>query len=466
MTNNLTNQPSGMRAFTIVWLGQVVSLLGTGMTNFALSFWLFEQTGKATTLTWAIFFFIAPSILLSPIAGALVDRSNRKRIIILSDLAAGIATVGLLLLFATDSLQIWHVYVANIIAGAFNSLQFPAFGAAVTMMIPKQHYARASGMMSLADAASGILAPAFAGALLGVIGLEGIMFIDVITFVAAIGTVALVAIPQPERTAEGMEGKGSLWQESLYGFRYIWRRPSLLGLQLVFFALNFLAMFGLAVLIPMILARTGNNELALASVQSIGAIGGVAGGLMLSTWGGPRRKVHGVLTGMFLGSLLGEFVMGVGRTVPVWAFGAFMSHFFIPIINGSNQAIWQAKVAPDVQGRVFSVRRLIAQVTAPVAAVIAGPLADNVFEPAMQPGGAWSDMFGWLVGTGPGAGMGLMLVLAGVFGAAVGLGGYLFPAIRNAEDILPDFEPAAQLAPAAASEALGDEALEDVVTAA
>jgi MFS family permease len=465
-----------MRAFTIVWLGQIVSLLGTGMTNFALAFWLFEQTGKATTLTLAMFFFIAPSILLSPLAGALVDRSNRKVIIVLSDLAAGVTTLALVFLLTTDSLQIWHIYVANVVAGAFNSLQFPAFGAAVTMMIPKQHYARASGMMSLADAASGILAPVFAGALLGVVGLQGIMLLDVVTFVVAIAAILVVAIPQPERTAEGVAGQGSLWQESLYGFRYIWRRPSLLGLQLVFFALNFLAMFGLAVLVPMILARTGNNELALASVQSIGAIGGVAGGLLLSTWGGPRRKVHGVLIGMFLGSLLGEFVMGVGQTVPVWAFGAFMSHFFIPIINGSNQAIWQAKVAPDVQGRVFSVRRLIAQVTAPVAVVIAGPLADNLFEPAMQSSGAWSDMFGWLVGTGPGAGMGLMLVLAGVFGAAVGLAGYLFPAIRDAETILPDHEAAAQAAPAATSEALGNEALgnealgnealEDMVTVA
>lgn len=438
------SQPSGMRAFTIVWLGQVVSLLGTGMTNFALAFWLFEQTGKATTLTLAIFFFIAPSILLSPLAGALVDRSNRKWIIILSDLAAGIATIGLLLLMATDNLQIWHVYVANVVAGTFNSLQFPAFSAAVTMMIPKQHYARASGMMSLADAGSGILAPAFAGALLGLVGLEGIMLIDVITFVAAIGTIVVVAIPQPERTADGMEGKGSLWQESLYGFRYIWRRPSLFGLQLVFFALNFIATFGFVVTVPMILARTGNNELALASVQSIGAVGGVAGGLLLSTWGGPKRKVHGVLMGMFLGSLLGELVLGMGRGIPMWAFGAFMSQFFLPIINGSNQAIWQSKVAPDVQGRVFSVRRLIAQVTAPVATIIAGPLADNVFEPALQPGGAWSGWFGWLVGTGPGAGMGLMLVLAGVFGAAVGLAGYLFRAVRNAEAILPDHVAAAQ----------------------
>jgi hypothetical protein len=332
------------------------------------------------------------------------------------------------------------------------------------MMIPKQHYARASGMMSLADAASGILAPAFAGALLGVVGLQGIMLIDVVTFIVAILSIAAVVIPQPAQTAEGTASRGSLLQESLYGFRYILRRPSLLGLQLVFFALNFIATFGFSVTVPMILARTGNNELVLASVQSIGAIGGVAGGLLLSTWGGPKRKVHGVLTGMFLGSLLGELIVGAGRGIPMWAFGGFMSQFFIPLINGSNQAIWQSKVAPDVQGRVFSVRRLIAQVTAPLATVIAGPLADNLFEPAFRSSGGWGERFAWLVGTGPGAGMGFMLVLAGIFGAAVGLGGYLFPAIRNAETILPDYE-AVPAAAAVTTESLDEGLEEGAVTA-
>jgi DHA3 family macrolide efflux protein-like MFS transporter len=235
IAGNPTGQPTGMRGFVIVWLGQVVSMLGTGMTNFAISFWIFQQTGEATALTWALFFFMAPSVLFSPIAGAIVDRSNRKMVMIVSDLLAGVATIILLMLLAADSLQIWHIYLANLLAGAANAFQFPAYSAAVTMMLPKAQYGRAAGMLSLAGSASGILAPAFAGALLGPLGLVGIMGIDVATFLFAVFALFMVHIPQPEIAPEGRTGQGSLLQESAYGFRYIFERPSLLGLQMVFF---------------------------------------------------------------------------------------------------------------------------------------------------------------------------------------------------------------------------------------
>lgn len=442
MINTPPTQPTGMRGFTIVWFGQLVSFLGTGMTNFAIAYWVFEQTGAATALTWAIFCFIAPSVLLSPFAGAIVDRSNRRTIIIISDLLAGLATIILLVLVSMGQLQIWHIYVANVIAGASNSFQFPAFSAAISLMLTKEHYARASGMMALAEAGSGILAPAFAGALIGVVGLPGIMAIDVVTFLVAITAVLLIHIPQPKGTENGRSGQGSLLHEAAYGFRYILARPSLLGLQLTFFWINFLAMFAFAVIAPMILARTNNSAEALATTQSVGAVGGVLGGLALSVWGGPKRKVHGVLLGMVLSSLLGQALMGIGQNVYIWAAASFFGQFILPTLNGSNQAIWQAKVAPDVQGRVFSVRRLIAQITAPLATALAGPLADNVFEPAMREGGALYSSFRWLVGSGPGAGMALMFVITGILGMAVGFGGYLFPAVRNAEDILPDHEAA------------------------
>ncbi|MCA9973558.1 MAG: MFS transporter [Anaerolineales bacterium] len=434
------SQPAGMKAFGVIWFGQLISMLGTGMTNFALSFWIFEQTGRATALTWAMVFFFAPMVLASPVAGALVDRSNRKLVMVLSDLAAGVVTIVLLLLLTADNLQLWHIYAGNFIAGLFNSLQFPAYSAAVTLMLPKKHYGRASGMIALAGSASQILAPVAAGALLAPLGLRGIMALDVVTFVAAIATLLVVAIPQPAASAAGRAGQGSLWQESLYGFRYIFRRKSLLGLQLVFLGINFTSMFGMAVLVPMILARTGNDELTLGSVQSIGAVGGVVGGLLLSAWGGPRRKVYGVLGGMLLVSIFGQGLMGLGRGLLVWAAAGFMIQLIIPILNGSNQAIWQAKVAPDVQGRVFSVRRLIAQVTAPVATAVAGPLADNLFEPALRADGALAGSFGWLVGTGPGAGMSLMLVITGLLGVGVAVAGFLVPVVRNAEDLLPDYD--------------------------
>ena len=438
---NIRQSLFGMRGFVVIWIGQMASMLGSGMTNFAVAYWIFQQTGEATALTLAMFAFMLPSVLFSPVAGALVDRFNRKHVLIASDVISGIGTASMLLMIYVGNLEIWHIYIANFLAGLGNAFQFPAYSAAVTLMLPKKHYARASGMLSMAASASMIMAPTFAAALLAPVGLPGIMRLDLLSFGIAMITLALVIIPEPDAAdAANQEGKGSLWQESIYGFRYIWQRGSLLGLQLVFFAINFLAMFGFAVLVPMILARTGNNEMALASVQSIGAVGGVIGGLLLSTWGGPRRKIHGVLLGMILSSVLGQMLMGIGQTLFIWATAAFMTQFFMPILNRSNQAIWQAKVPPHLQGRVFAVRRLIAQVTAPLATLLAGPTADLVFEPAMQPGGAWVDLFGWLVGSGPGAGMSLMLILFGGLGALAGLVSYLMPAIRQVEERLADHD--------------------------
>ena len=433
-------QPRGMTAFTIVWIGQVVSLLGSAMTAFALTIWAFEETGQATVLALVAFFSFGPTVLLSPVAGALVDRWNRRLVMMLSDLAAGLSTIVVLILFATNQLEIWHLYVTGAFAGAFQAFQFPAYSAAVTMMLSKEQYARASGMLSLAQSASGVLAPVAAGALLGPVGIVGILLIDVVTFVTAVGTLLFVHIPQPEKTADGEESESNLLQQSVFGFRYIYRRPSLLALQTVFFFMNFVAAFTLVLLSPMILARTGNDELLLGTVQSVGAIGGVAGGLVLSAWGGPRRRVHGVLLGMFGVSLLGQIPLGIGRGLLLWGAGNFALNFMIPILNGSNQAIWQAKVAPDLQGRVFAVRRLIGQITFPLATLVAGPLADYVFEPAMMAGGALAGAFDWLVGVGPGAGMGLIIVLAGCLGVVFSLGGYLFPAIRDVETLLPDHE--------------------------
>jgi MFS transporter, DHA3 family, macrolide efflux protein len=435
---------TGMRAFLLIWVGQVVSVLGTGMSRFALSLWAWELTGSATALALVGLFSFAPGVILSPIAGALVDRWDRKLTLMLSDLGAGLSTVAVFLLHVTGNLEIWHLYVAGAFAGAFEAFQFPAQSAAVTTMLRKEQYARASGMMGIAFSLSEIISAPIAVFLLTIIGLTGILVFDIFSFCFAIAMVLLVVIPKPEATDEGRRSRsGSFWLEVSYGFRYIFQRSSLLGLQLTFFFINLTATFSGILLVPMILSRTGNNELILAGISPFFGVGGLIGGLLLSVWGGPKRKVHGILGGMVGSSVLGALILGLGSVPIVWAVGAFFSSFFIPILNGSNQAIWQAKIAPDIQGRVFSVRRLIAQITAPLAMLMAGPLADSFFEPAMMPGGILAGMFGRLVGTGPGAGMALMFVISGALGFIVAVGAYTFPAIRNAEDILPDHVQAA-----------------------
>jgi DHA3 family macrolide efflux protein-like MFS transporter len=432
--------PAGMAAFTIIWIGQIVSLLGTAMSQFGLTLWAYEVTGKATPLALVGFFFLVPMVALGPFVGVLVDRGNRKLMMMLSDLAAAFTTAIVLILHATGNLQIWHLYVTSTISGIFQGFQWPAYSAAISMMLPKEQYARANGMMELAGNSSNVFAPILAGVLIGPLGLTGILIIDLVSAAVAIGTLLFAHVPQPPRSEAGREGEGSFLQETAYGFRYIVARPSLLGLQTVFMVGNFFQNLSFGVLAPMILGRTGSNELVFGSVQSAGAFGGVVGGLVMSAWGGPKRRVHGVLLSWFCIGLLGTTVMGLGRALPIWAATMFLRTFFSPVVNGSNQAIWQAKVAPDVQGRVFATRATIAWLVMPIGRLLSGPLADQVLEPMMAEGGSLAPVFGWLVGTGTGAGMGLQFVFAGLLAALAGLGGYLFSVVRNVEDILPDHD--------------------------
>lgn len=433
------SRPVGMLPFTMVCAGQAVSLLGTAITRFAITIWAWQITGQATALALVGFFSFVPSLLLSPIAGALVDRWNRKLVMMLSDVGAGVSTVVVLLLYVAGDLKIWHLYVTGAFAGVFESFQFPAYSAAVTMMVPTEQYARASGMLSLAGSASDIMAPALAGVLLGIFGIAGILTFDIITFLMAIGVLLFVRIPQPATARSEREGQDNIWKESVYGFRYIFQHLSLLGLLLMLFVDNLIADCSFVVIVPMILARTGGSEVVMGSVQSALGLGGAIGGLLLSVWGGPKRRMQGVFGGLACTCLL-SCLLGLGRSVYVWAFAAFSSEFCIPIVYGSEQAIWQTKVAPDVQGRVFAARRLIVMISRPVALLVAGPMADHIFEPAMMPGGKLATTFGWSVGTGPGAGMALMFVVFGVLGALNILGWYAVRAVRAVEDILPDHD--------------------------
>lgn len=432
--------PTGMVAFTTVWIGQILSLIGTGMTGFALIIWIYQKTGQATALGLMAFSLFLPTVLLSPLAGALVDRGNRKLVMMISDLGAGLATAVVLTIYFTGHLEIWHLYVTGAFTGATQAFQFLAYSAAVSTMLRKEQYARANGMISLAEGGAFILAPILAGILIGPIGIGGILMLDLLTFFVALGTLLIVHIPQPRVTVEGEAAKGSLWTEALYGFRYIWARPSLMGMQVVFLVLNLTVSLGMPIREALVLARTGNDAAMLGSVLSVGAVGGVVGGLAVSLWGGPKNKVHGVLLSMILQGLLGMVVYGLARDFIFWAAGAFIMTCAVTILNASNQALWQAKVAPDVQGRVFATRRLIAQIAGPVGMLAGGPLADRLFTPAMMEGGALAPVLGGLFGTGAGAGMSVMFALTGVLGAVAAATAYGFRAVREAERLLPDHD--------------------------
>ncbi len=431
---------SGMAGFFLVWVGQLISVLASQMTNFALTIWIFEQTESATAMAVLQVCFILPFLLLSPIAGVMVDRYDRKLMMAISDFGAVTSTIGLLILQATGNLEFWHLYIAGAINGIGNTFQWPAYSAAISTMVSKEQYSRANGMMSLVDAGPGIISPLLAGALLPVLGLTGIMTIDVVTFVLALIALLLVYVPAPEKTVEGQSAKPNMWSEAAYGFQYIFKRPSLLGLQLLFFAGNLFVGIAFAVFAPMILSRTGNNSTIFGTVQSMGAMGGVIGGLLMSAWKGFKKKSYGVIFGWLIWGIIFTFF---GLTTSVWFWGSLMIFDMIigNVINTSNQALWQSKVAPDAQGRVFATRRLIAWFAQPISPLIGGVLADYVLEPAMKvEGGFLEKIFAPYVGTGPGAGMAILFILCGIAVVIVSMISYTIPAIRDADSLLPDHD--------------------------
>ncbi len=442
------SRPKGMRAFIVIWIGQFISMVGTGMTNLGIPIWVYRQTGRATDLTIIGGLFTLSLLIMSPFAGVLIDRSNRKLTMMLSDLAAGLVTLTIFILYSLGLLQIWHLYVSAVIQGAFQTFQWPAFSAAISTMVSKEQYTRTGTMMELAGHGSFILSPMLAAMLLGYLGnqrgFQLILLIDMFTAACAVSTLLLVHIPPITR--EGDAAQGKLLEEMVFGFRYILDRPSLLGLQLVFMTGNFFSGVAFSLFAPLILAHTDSNAQILGTLETIGAIGAVVGGVAISVWGGFKRRVHGVLVGWTLTGIFNCMLIGLGRSgswwlgLPVWGLGRFLGGTTLPLVDGSNQAIWQAKVSPGLQGRVFTTRRMIAWLVNPLASFTAGPLADRVFGPAMMDGGSLVGTFSWLVGSGPGAGMSLLYIFAGLIVVAIGLGGYLFPAIRDTESILPDHD--------------------------
>lgn len=434
-----TLRMNGIQTFFFIWSGQLVSTLGSQMTRFALLVWAYQQTGTATALALLSFFSVSAYVVVSPFAGVLADRLDRRWVMIIADIGGALVILSLLILYATGNLVLWHIYLAQTLKGACEATRGPAYTASVSMLMPKEHYARTAGLRSLAGSTAQVLAPFLAGLLFPFVGLKGILLVDAGTFLIAGVALLIVRVPRPSRG--GPSVRPGAWAEIRSACVYIFQRPGLLGLLLIFAAMNLLAALTYFGVMPaMILARSGRNAMALAGVQSALGVGALVGSLLVSAWGGPKRQIHGVLAGGGISFLLGDFLFAVGRTVPVWVVAAFVSAFFIPFITSANTAIWQMKVAPAVQGRVFSVQGTLQNATMMVGYLVAGPLADRLFEPAMSAGGHLAGTFGGLVGIGPGAGMALMFVGTSILGGAGCLSGYLFRAVRRVEDDLPDHD--------------------------
>lgn len=429
---------AGPGQLAILWIGQFVSLLGSTFSRFAFAVWVYQQTGSATQFSLIALCTTLPGLVLSPLAGAWVDRWDRRRVLLVTGGLSALvsAALGTALWFRPLSLpMIWAYALAG---SALTAFQVLALSAATTVLVPRKHLARAASLLGLVQAFASVLGPLPAPWLLTHLGLGGVVWLDFATFVFAVAALVVVRIPRPPASAAGKAAQGSLWHQIRFGWRFIRERPGLLGLLNFFAVLNLVASMTLVLVPPLVLSFARQEDLSY--VQALSGAGLVLGSVVMALTGGPAKKLHGILWFGLL-QAVAMVVVGLKPSVALIAGGLFLLLLGLPVINGCSQAIWQAKVPPDVQGRVFSVRRVLAQITQPLGQVAGGPLADFVFIPLLLPGGGLAASLGPLFGLGPGRGIGLLFVAVALVPALASILTWARPRVWRVEAELPDAVP-------------------------
>ncbi len=405
------------------------------MTSFAIGIWIFEQTGRSTSLALTGVFALVPTLVVTLFSGVIVDRSSRKRLMILGDSVAGLSTISLMLLFLSGNLEIWHLYVANAINMPFDSLQGLAYRSSLSTMVSKEQYGRVSGMTTLTWYGGNILSPVLAALVYQSSGLFGVFLVDVVTFVVAVATVGFSPVPQPR--SEPTSQTVPIRRQLADGFRYIWDRPPLRALLVI--ACLWSLFHDATPDVAMVLGRTGNDETALAAVSAASGVGGVIAALLVSALGLPRRRMitYGV---SMVAAGLGKSAFGFGRSVSAWVPTQGYTSANFPLLLSAQQSIVMAKVDPAFQGRYFAAFRVVLGSVSLIAQSLKGPIGDFILEPAMADGGLLAPYLGSVFGTGVGAGFALQYSILGFGMVGVGVFSLAWRRVRDIESTLPDHD--------------------------
>lgn len=436
----MEKQINGFRVFIVILIGQTISLIGSGLTDFALAFWVLQKVveGQGSLLNFSLIFvsIYLPGILISPLAGAVVDRFDRKMVMIISKCIAVMATILIYILVATDHLQIWHIYLATSIKSIANAFLLPAFESCISLLVHKKDYGKANGLAQTGESLHRIVSPMIAGSLLSAISLKGIIMVDFIAFVIGIMTLAFVNIKK--QVKEVQVGKQLLHTEIMEGWRYIFTDKGLMSLLFYFTISNFLIGFVEVWVQPLVyslvdLVNPNLDKAAIVgAVMTAGGFGMMVGSILMGIWGGPKDKIKGVLGFTFIG---GSVIIAAGfvTSITVFAIGAFLYFVTIPIILGCNLAIWQSKVPSEKQGRVFAIRRAFALGALPLSFISAGVLGDLV-EPLFHQGAFLAESIGLWIGTGQGRGYAFLFTMIGLSSMCLASIGYFYSHLRHIED--------------------------------
>lgn len=423
-----------MKQFSILWSGQIVSAVGSGLTGFSLGVWVYQSTGSVTPFALTFLFNTLPGILFSPVAGVMVDRWDRRSLMLASDTAAALCSLTIFGLLWADRLALWHIYLVMGLGSLCRALRWPALTAATTLLVPRRHYGRVGGMTQLGEALAMTLSPMVAGLLIDRLGLESVILLDLATFVFALLTLAVVRIPMPA-TPEGRTPRGDMRAEIAESWVYLKEHRGLMALLLLFAGTNFAIAMVQVLFRPLVLSFTTPE--VLGQVLAASGIGYILGGAAMSVWGGPRRRMAGIHAMQTLQGLI-LFLAAVQASAALIAVAGFLFFFGASVVNSSSQAIWQSKVEPGIQGRVFSLRRLVVTATLPLAYVVGGPLADHVFEPLLAPDGALAASVGSWIGVGKGRGIALLILLLGAWMLVLVALAHRYRPLRRVEIDLPD----------------------------
>lgn len=407
------------KRYIVLWISQSISQLGSSMTGFALTLWAYEQSRSALSVSLMSFCNYVPYILVSLFVGTFIDRHSKKAVMLIADSVAALGSLAVLILLVTGRLSVWNIYLVNAVIGITTAFQQPASAVAVGKLVPKDKISNVSGMNSFSGNLIVVFSPMLAAALYSIRGLSLILMIDLSSFLLAF-LVLLCLIPIPD-VIEKKE-YSSPFAGTAEGFRFLKQERGLLQIMLTMALINFFSRLTYEnILSPMILARSGNNQMALGTVNACMGIGGIVGGVIVSVKKESRHKAGMIYISAGLSFLFGDLCMAAGRNVFWWSFAAAAASLPIPFIMAGQNALLYGRVPEQMQGRVFAVRNAIQYSTIPLGILLGGFLADYVFEPLMRSGAGLAAVLEKLVGSGTGSGMAVMFLCTGICGFIVSI---------------------------------------------